>query len=180
MANRISIRSPSRFAGGARRKVDWAVSFQNTTYTAVAAASIVDFGGAINFGLVSQSPFTIVRMRGLLSVVSDQLAAQEDQVGALGVIVTTLRSTTSGTGSMPRPFTDPLADWMLVERFKQRLEFGSAIGFESRSAQNYVLDSKAMRKVDSPSEESLGVLVENAGAHGIEVSVDLRLLIKFS
>jgi len=162
-----------------KRAVDWVISSQSTTFTAIASGATTDFAAAVALSAVAVEPFTIIRQRGLLSVASDQIAATEVQIGALGTTIVTLRASAAGVASLPRPQSDPFADWMLLQPFSQVLRFASAVGFESQMVTQYVLDSKAMRKVESPVEQALTILIENVGSTGIEVNLHLRFLVKF-
>ncbi len=173
------------FRGGRKlRAVDWALSLQNDGFTNIAATASADFGGALSLGLISNEPFTIVRTRGVFTVVTDQLAAgPEDQVATLGVSIVTLRAAAAGIAvtALPRPFTDPLADWFVYEKSVNRFLFGDATGFQSIAGERIVVDSKAQRRIDQPTEQSLVAIVENAGqTAGINVAVHLRFLIKFT
>ncbi len=164
---------------GPRRAVDWAISIQDSGFTALAAVTTANLGGGLALSGISTGPFTIIRIRGLLSIATDQEAQSEVQVGALGITVVTLRAAAAGVASLPRPQSDPFADWMLYESFAQRFRFVSGVGVGWRTVHQYVLDSKAMRKIDAPSEQSLAVMIENAGGNVIEHSIHLRALVKF-
>ena len=180
MAFRRTVRFNSGVARGARRQVDWAIAFTNTTFTSLAAATTVNLGGGLALSAISNEPFTIIRMRGVLGISQSQVAADQEQCGAIGVVPVQLRAAVAGVGSMPRPGTDPLADYMLYQQFTQKSEFISGTGVETKSAELYTLDSKAMRRIDQPGEMSLAVLVENLSATAILHSLQMRVLVKFS
>ena len=167
-------------AFGSKRAVDWAIMLQNTSYTVLAAGVSVNLGGGLALSTLTNAPFTIVRMRGLLSIASDQNAATENQVGALGVTIVGLKAAASGIAALPHPKADPFADWMLYQSFKGQFVFDSAVAWQAVAVQNFELDSKAMRKIDAPSETSLAAIIENDGTHGIGHSLDLRILVKFT
>ncbi len=180
MAFRRQSRVLAGVARGARRQVDWAVALTNTTFTSLAAATTVNLGGGLALSTISNEPFTIIRIRGVLGIAQSQVAADQEQCGAIGVVPVQLRAAAAGVGSMPRPGTDPLADFMLYQQFCQKSEFIDASGVETKSAQLYTLDSKSMRRIDQPAEMSLAFLVENLSATAILHSLQVRVLVKFS
>ncbi len=104
---------------------------------------------------------TIRRTRGVFSISSDQNAAIEDQVGAMGMMVVNDLAIAAGVASLPGPVTDANDDgWFVWVPFAQRGLAGA--GPSNLASETYHFDSKAMRKV----EEGFGIVlvVENASA----------------
>ena len=123
---------------------------------------------------------TILRTRGILSVMSDQFAATEFQIGAAGIAVVTTAAFTAGIASLPTPVTESSWDgWLWYQSFCQRVVFGTAVGIEPQFVTSYDIDSKAMRKVGP--DETIVCIAENASAsHGISVVCPIRQLMKVS
>jgi len=170
MARRFAPRS----RGGVRRKTDWFASAPLTAPVAVAASSAVLLEVAVPFDVGE----TVIRIRGLVSVRSDQVVASENMLGAFGIGIVTEQAATAGIASIPHPVTDGGWDgWMWHTYFADRFTFLDSSGFsDGVSPRHYVIDSKAMRKVDG--NERLVVVVENSTATGINVTSMERILSK--
>ena len=124
-------------------------------------------GGTIIFSLntaaLALRPFTIVRTRFLVSIVSDQLGADEIQIGAYGMAVVSDQAVAVGVTAVPTPITDMGSDlWFVHQMCYNDFQFVSGVGFHSDGAHQYEIDSKAMRKVDIG--QDLVVVAEVAGA----------------
>jgi len=119
---------------------------------------------------------TILRSVGVLNVVSDQVAAGEEQIGALGMIMVNDRAVTAGAASIPGPITDGTDDgWLLYVPFAQSFTFVTAAGFDSRGGTQFAFDSKAKRRLEEG--KTFVIMVENAHAtHGFFVSMVFRTL----
>jgi len=162
-------------SGSQRRATSWDISMQTSTTINIPAASkvlVVSTAGALT------KNFTVVRTRGYLAVASDQIAAGELQVGGFGIGVVTSRARAAGVASIPGPMTDSTWDgWFVHDTFGQGLEVNSAVGFLADFFQRYVIDSKAMRKLDI--DEDIVFVVENFHATtGFDVLFAVRYLIK--
>jgi len=100
---------------GQRRLTDWLGSGPHTTATALAAASVVldqSFTGAQVDALTA---FTIIRTVGLIGVRSDQVAADEFILGAVGGMVVRETARAGGVGNVPTPITEVDDDgWFLL------------------------------------------------------------------
>ena len=158
---------------GNRAPTQW-TGFLTSAYAALAANSSVILGSVSV--IVGQPAQTIRRIRGVLSIASDQSTADEQQIGALGCAVVTDAAIAVGITAMPDPFTDIDQDvWMLYEPFAQKFEFITGVGFESNIATSYSIDNKAMRRVEDG--QSLAFILSNAHAtHGLLYSVNFRIL----
>ena len=102
---------------------------------------------------------TVRRTRGFVSISSDQLGAQEEQVGAFGMMKVNDIAAAVGAASIPGPITDGNDDgWFVFQHFAQR---GAAVVGQVAS-QTWDLDSKAMRTIEEGF--SVALMVENAHA----------------
>jgi len=104
-------------------------------------------GATIIASAAFESPLTIVRTRGMISVRPTTTAATIDMVGAIGMGIVTAEAFAAGVASVPEPHTD--ADWggWFVWR-----SFGFAIDVTTdisriKNSIEFEIDSKAMRKV---------------------------------
>jgi len=95
-----------------RKQVNYTWSQFNTAGRVVIPAGTKVLLGF--FFLATAFEETIVRTRGTMSVITDQAAAGEDQIGALGMIRVTDRAIAAGIASIPGPMTDGDDDgWFL-------------------------------------------------------------------
>ena len=177
MANnfqRSAIRRNFSGPRGARRATEWTGTLEAAvTFSGVAA-------GVKSILLTADqlAPSTIVRTRGIVTVKSDQFAATEDQIGALGVGVVTTTAAGIGATAVPGPMSDESSDIFYVfEMFGNTFRLGSQVGFDPMNGITREIDSKAMRKVDN--EETLVVVWENGtNGNATSVLVNLRTLFK--
>ena len=159
-----------------RRLTEWVQSADVDTFDVLAAgAAVIDqsFTSALNGDLV---PGTIVRVRGLLAIRSDQTAAVEQQIGAFGMIIVSAEANTAGVASVPTPIANASnGGWFVWLPFAQGIQAGSTTG--NRDTTHFPIDSKAMRKFDSGSD--IIVVLENAdAAFGLEFWLSFRMLVK--
>jgi len=161
------------FVGGSKRHGEWAGSSPITSFQALAAGTAV----------LSQifSPFvggeTVIRTRGLFSHASDQNAAVEDRVGAVGIGVVSAQAVSVGITAVPHPDTDSgWNGWLYHSYFAGRMGFASASGFNPGMAVDIVIDSKAMRKVGD--EERVVVVVQNSASTGMVFYDAIRIYSK--
>jgi len=91
---------------------------------------------------------TVRRTHVMLSVISDQGAALEQQNGALGMIVVSDLAIAAGVASIPGPVTDASDDgWFLWFGVSQVVGAQLGGGVTQSTGVSYVIDSKGMRKV---------------------------------
>ena len=126
---------------------------------------------------LAKRPFTITRTVGLLSVQSDQNAAIENPFGALGGLVVSEKAIATGFTAVPDPVTESDSDlWFLYQSFAAE---GSASTNVGRPVQEYLLDSRAQRKVQD-GEEFAFVIANSSAADGLNFFLNLRILVKLS
>ncbi len=162
------------FVRGPRRAVDWSViNTPQTTLVALAGATSV----LVSVGVPIVGGETVIRTRGLFGYASDQLAASEVQLGAIGICVVTAQAESVGISAVPHPDTDAAwGGWLYHSYFANRQRFASAVGFQSDGFITQEVDSKAMRKVDE--DERLVMVVQNSGANGMDFYFRARFLSK--
>jgi len=167
----------SGFRRGSVRATDWAFAFVSTGFVNVGANTKTLLFALSSAVLSTLTPFTIIRTRGYFAVASDQQAATENQLGAIGVVLVNDTARALGVTGIPGPATDALWDaWFVHDFFGQRYNVGSNIGFDAQVATRHVIDSKAMRKVES--DEGMVLMIENNSSTAFLISVGMRFLIK--
>ncbi len=138
----------------------WA-GFANTGTVSVGASTKVLVGG---FTLSNPNiDETILRTVGTLGVQSDQVAASESQIGAMGMIVVNDLAVAAGAASIPGPITEREDDgWFVYVPIVQRLEVISGAGVEPNMGTQYHFDSKAKRRVQEGFQ--IAIMIENASS----------------
>ena len=124
-------------------------------------------------------PFTILRTRMFLHYSSDQQAVGEEPFGSYGQIVVSEQAVAIGVTAIPNPSGvsgDPEADWFVWQAVSSRIKFASAVGFEESVGVQYVIDSKAMRKVDS--NQDVVTIFDQESAFGASLTTNGRMLIQ--
>ena len=160
-----------------RRSSIWLGSAVQTAVDSLAAATVTLDQSIVGAQIQALGNGTIARTRGTLWVASDQVIAQEDPFGALGMIVITEAARVAG--AVPGPGTTPDADQWFVHLFwKASMQVSAAApaslaggSFWSR----YEFDSKAQRKVEDG--QAIAVVMENnSAAHGARFLINFRML----
>ncbi len=165
----------SGFVASQRRLTQWFRSADVSGQTTLGAGvAVLDQSLA---GITE--PVTVVRCRGLISVNTDQAAASETVMGAVGMCVVSDQAFTAGVASIPTPITDKDSDlWIMHQYFQTRYQFRTGVGADVIS-QTFEFDSKAMRKV--PEGSRLVWAVENAsGSAGLSYILQFAVLIKLA
>ncbi len=146
----------------------------STVFTTVAPATKVLFAGISpsNPGIDE----TILRTVGVVAVASDQAAADEQQIGAFGIVPVTDLAFAAGAASVPGPITDSSDDgWYVYVPFAQLFAFADATGFVSNKATIYQFDSRAKRILAEGT--TMALMFENASASfGFNIAVNFRTL----
>ena len=159
--------------GGLRQTTDWGrvVSVGSAT---IPAASKVFLAQCF---LISGVPKATVRRTILwMRVFSDQQAATEDQLGAVGMHIANNNAVLVGAAAMLGPVTDQNDDaWFLWHPIVQRFRLVTASGFDGSDGHLYLIDSRAQRKLQEG--ESAVLLVENSSPiFGMSVTFGLSCL----
>ncbi len=159
---------------GARRATDWSLGFRPVALTPVAVGSKLLLGSLTQPGI--RGPGTIVRTRGGLYFQTDQEAADEVQIGAVGMMLVTQAALTAGAAAIPGPSIDALNDGWFWWQSLLHAQFVAG-GNPTKPGRFIEIDSKAMRKFDDGM--ALVLMVENASPINVfEIAVDIRILVK--
>ncbi len=113
------------------------------------------------------------RTRGLIHWASDQAAADEAPIGAFGMCVVTADALAAGAASVPGPLSDDESDvWFVHQYMFQDYELVSASGSLNMGVQ-YMIDSKAMRKVNA--SQAIALVVEAGATFGAVFHFGIRI-----
>ena len=153
MAHRVA-RGRAR-GGGLRQRTDWA-RLVNTDDVNVAVSTKV----VLATFLSGQVESTVRRSLVEFHVQSDQAAAQEDQFGAIGIMIASDAAVAAGAASLLGPVTDASDDvWLLWYGFVQR---GGSDATPDSPGQVRFVDSRGQRRLQEGQQAVL--MVENASA----------------
>ncbi len=143
--------------------------------TAIATATTASLVTSLNAAALALRPFTVVRTRGFMYLMSDQAAAAEFQTVAVGMAVVSDQAVAIGVTALPTPVTDSASDlWYLYEWLAGNATdlTDLAIGGQFKE-----IDSRAMRKVEDG--QDVVMLVESgAQTNGMNIHTFQRTLIK--
>ncbi len=165
-------------SGGRRRETLW---LGGTAFSqALGAPTSVALVLVLSAGALALRPFTVIRVRGVLHVRSDQSTAGETWGASFGDAVVSDQASGVGITAVPTPTTDSDSDaWSVYEFMMGHFEHKSSVGFTDVGV-NRIIDSKAMRKVEDG--QDLVSVVEGPGAgltaSGSVISGFVRTLIK--
>ena len=165
-----------RRQGVMRRETLWVgLSIGRTVVAAAQTAAIIT---SANAALQALRPYTIVRTRGLLHLVSDQEAASEFQEIGYGHCVVSDQALAIGVTAVPTPDTDVGSDlWYVYQSMSNLFRFLSGVGVIGQEGQWVNFDSKAMRKVED-GEIDISVVETGATSAGVSLTSAFRQLIK--
>ena len=146
--------------------------------TTVASNAIL-LAALSNAELLEETPYTVVRTRGVLTVWSDQAGVSEAPQGIFGMIIVTDTAAQLGSTAVPDPLNDFADDWYVYQPFQQPAsrQVGGSGSFNEIGVTQYIIDSKAMRKVDR-NENQVIVIRNSSATDGLIFTYIGRQLIK--
>ncbi len=157
-----------------RRQTLWL--FGATVDTTLSGSPSAVITTSLNAAALALRPFTIVRTRGIMHVMSDQNAADESYIGDMALAVVSDQAVAVGVTAVPTPLTDKGSDLFFVyEQIPGRIEVFDTTGVLEPRGQFIQWDSKAMRKVND--DQDVVSVVENEIA-GVRMITSCRMLIK--
>ena len=124
-------------------------------------------------------PFTILRTRALFTYESDQSAVSERPIGSIGATIVTAAAQAVGITALPDPSGitgDADADWFIWQALMVSYEFLDSTGANGNVSVQYVIDSKAMRKVGP--DDDLVLVSAQETASGAVLTTNGRQLIQ--
>ena len=163
------------FPAGARRKTTW-VGPADQGFVVVAANTQVIIS-SFTPGTQGLPQPTVIRSRGIVSVVFDDLTADRTVVGAWGIGVVSQEAFIAGQAAIPGPWSEAGWDgWLAWGTFGNALEFVTGTG-SLLSSTTEVVDSKGMRKV---TDGEVIVLMAESEATAFRIAMNIRMLLKLS
>ena len=133
---------------------------------------------SFNAAALALRPFTVVRVRGIIGLSSDQGVAAEDQSAAFGMAVVSDQASGIGITAVPSPGTDRGSDLFFVfEDVVRSMFVASNSGVIPDFMESRLFDSKAMRKVNEDQDVVL-TLSNTPISDGTVVYTAGRMLLK--
>ena len=130
----------------------------------------------LNAAALALRPFTVIRTRLWIQIISDQSAAAEVAQGAFGLIVVQEEASAAGAASVPGTISETDASFFVYEPFVNTFDIATAVGFHEPAGTQIHVDSKAMRKVGI--SEDVVANVELRSAPAINIAMEGRMLVK--
>ena len=163
----------SRGRLGEARKTLWL--FIDTVQSTLSGAPTAVLTNQLSAAALALRPFTVIRTRGIMHVISDQAVSTELYGADLGFAVVSEQASAIGVTAVPTPLTDKGSDLFFVyEQAFSRFEFKTGVGIEGATGVLHRFDSKAMRKVDG--DQDVVVTVENEISGSIIVTSGCMLI----
>ncbi len=156
-----------------RRQTTWFGSVDENAFTAV-GGGIVDFQGQLNAAALARRPFTITRVVGYISMISDQVAAAEEPFGAWGLAVVSDQAVAAGVASLPSPISEQDSElWLAFQGVAAPV---NAAGVTANPSTVY-FDSRGQRKVEQ-GMDVVSVFENASSTSGLLYVVKFRMLVK--
>ena len=160
-----------------RRLTTWIQSADQTFFNNATGAKTINQSFAMD-GSVLAPDATFVRVRGVLTIAPQTAAADLDFAGALGFGIVSDQAFGIGITAVPGPVTDASWDgWFVWMPFSYRLEVVGAPTDTLILLKDFIIDSKAMRKIHG--NETLVVMTESVSG-AFTASVQFRMLAKLA
>ena len=161
---------------GPRRMTRWIGSADVTAVT-VLTGGATTFDQSLTVAELALRPFTVIRTVGMFAARSDQIAASEDAMAAVGMAVVSDAAVAVGVTALPGPITDEDSDlWYMYDTVAPGCFLASSIGFASPAFQYRYFDSRGQRKVEDG--QDIAVMLEAGSGVGVAVWLKFRMLVK--
>ena len=171
MARRGFVRSRSV---GAKRVPTWIGFTVNTTTIPANAAVLL---ASLSASALLLRPFTVIRTRALVHVLSDQAIANETPQGVVSLAVVSDTAAALGITALADGVSSPDGNFFVYQPYITRFQFITAAGFEGNSGSQYLIDSKAMRRVGAD-EDIVVVGADDTASFGATCIIQGRMLLK--
>ena len=161
--------------GRSRRQTTW-IGGQFLTNSVATGGTVLT--ATLNAAALALAPFTVVRTRGVIQITTDQVAANEWQAAAFGMLVANESAAAQGIASVPTPLTQSEDGLFFVyEAMLADFALATAVGIAKVSVER-IIDSKAMRKIEVGDNIVSVWEVPAAGNGGTIVRQFIRMLAK--
>jgi len=164
--------------GRMRRETLWGATTSTRTLLATVSTAVITNAG--NAALLALRPFTVIRVRGVATIKSDQVVATEAQSGAVGFVVVSDQAVAIGVTAVPTPITDAESDlWLMYQMLKSEFVLASGASIDAAAGHTVLVDSRAMRKVEEGQDLIAVVESDVSGTtDGVQIATGYRFLIK--
>ena len=161
-----------------RRRTGWEEGpGVNTQFSS--AGSIAGILGAGQAFVVDGN--TIVRMRGFFELIlKTAVSAGDGFIGAIGIGVVDMPAFTVGVTAVPTPITEVEWEGWLWHEFFQLTSPTVTAGITSSMAIRHMIDSKAMRKIESDRTVYAAIEMTEVGDSSITATLGTRMLLKLA
>ena len=162
--------------GGMVRETLWAPL--PVTVNALAAATSAQLIAQASAAEDALRPYTIIRTHVMISMISDQIVATENQGMAIGFCVVADQASAIGVTAVPTPITDLGSDaWYLHQFLFNEFSLLNITGYQDGGNRVVEVDSKAMRKVEDGFDNII-TIQSTTESEGMIVTVAGRQLLK--
>jgi len=168
----------NRFPQKSRRSFNWVGGVATAFGVQAIAAGASTLVASMDTRVLSHvAPFTVMRVRGLLSVTSDQVGGDEIPHGAFGIAVVNGEAFDAGVGSVPTPFTESFDDRWLYHTYWAAPVAVIAGQSVSQRQEHHIIDGKAMRKMEF-GDVMVCVIENGSNSQGAQFIINFRTGIK--
>jgi len=141
----------------------------------ILSASTQHLISVLNAAALALRPFTILRTRLEVLYVTDQDAANEVPFGVFGMITVNDKASAVGISAVPAPVAQPDDDFFVYQPMSYSARQTTLVSWLP-DGHHYVIDSKAMRKLDLG--DDIATVFEQTAAVGAEIIMQGRMLVK--
>ncbi len=166
----------SRFIRPAPKTKMWIGAGVGTTTIVASSKQLIS---SLSAGALLLRPFTILRSRILIMYQSDQAATTQKTQGTYACMVVSETAAALGATAIPDPSDidgDPDGDWHVVQDCITQFNFLSSVGFHPNEGVQYMIDSRAMRKVKA--DENVVTMFSETDGDGAFLTDRGRILIQ--
>ena len=166
------------FPQSQRRKTDWFGGVSTTFDVNALASGVAAIISSIDtrVGLTPFAPYTITRVRGLLTIGTQATTAGLNPHGAFGICVVNGEAFDAGVASVPTPFSESFDDRWLYHMYFAVMQQGGGASTRSEYA-SYEIDSKGQRKVDT-GDVVLFMIENGSSVDSLQFIFNARTLLK--
>ena len=165
--------SRTRFVRPAARTKVWiGANVGSTTLVASSDQLISSF----NASALLLRPFTILRSHVVCLYSSDQQTVTESPFGSMGMIIVKDTAISVGITAIPAPGSEVDDNFFIYQPMNDRFVFVTGVGIGTHDGREYVIDSKAMRKVGT--NDDVAVTTSQVAGVGAKLVVQGRFLVQ--
>ena len=167
---------------GPRRQTDWvggvqAIPIDETTLAGQTAVLTANLDTRIAGNAALGSAFTVVRVRGILSLINIAPSTDRFAIGAFGICIVNGEAFDAGVASIISPWSESFDDrWLYHTYWSSMCSFNASDTTSNNS--HIIIDGKSMRKMSLG--DVLVAVMENASTDSVKFFSNFRTLIKLT